>query len=310
MSDETPIDGSGGSDGIEPVSILEEMQRSYLDYAMSVIVSRALPDVRDGLKPVHRRILYAMHEGGFHWNRKYVKSSRIVGDVMGKYHPHGDAAIYDAMVRMAQDWSLRVPLVDGQGNFGSIDGDPPANAVRIGPRVYLRPIQKSDAEIAAAASLRDPDTNWSNGPYAFSAGTFWNDVRDDQAPTPPKRVDFAVCLRESDTLIGFVGLLHIDYTHRFGETASEMIDPEYRGGGYGSEAKHLVLDYAFNTLGLHMVQSWVLFENTRSAAALRKQGYREAGRINWHYSNNGTFDNWAVFDYLADEWRAMPHVER
>jgi len=126
LSDETPIDGSGGNDGIEPVSILEEMQRSYLDYAMSVIVSRALPDVRDGLKPVHRRILYAMHEGGFHWNRKYVKSSRIVGDVMGKYHPHGDAAIYDAMVRMAQDWSLRVPLVDGQGNFGSIDGDPPA----------------------------------------------------------------------------------------------------------------------------------------------------------------------------------------
>ena len=102
------------------------MQRSYLDYAMSVIVSRALPDVRDGLKPVHRRILYAMHEGGFHWNRKYVKSSRIVGDVMGKYHPHGDAAIYDAMVRMAQDWSMRLPLIDGQGNFGSIDGDPPA----------------------------------------------------------------------------------------------------------------------------------------------------------------------------------------
>ncbi|MAW85736.1 MAG: DNA gyrase subunit A [Phyllobacteriaceae bacterium] len=113
-------------EGIEPVSIIEEMQRSYLDYAMSVIVSRALPDVRDGLKPVHRRILYAMHEGGFHWNRKYVKSSRIVGDVMGKYHPHGDAAIYDAMVRMAQDWSMRLPLIDGQGNFGSIDGDPPA----------------------------------------------------------------------------------------------------------------------------------------------------------------------------------------
>jgi DNA gyrase/topoisomerase IV subunit A len=93
--------------GIEPVSIIEEMQRSYLDYAMSVIVSRALPDVRDGLKPVHRRILYAMHEGGYHWNRKYVKSSRIVGDVMGKYHPHGDQSIYDAMVRMAQHWSMR-----------------------------------------------------------------------------------------------------------------------------------------------------------------------------------------------------------
>ena len=127
MNDETPTGGAGGATpGIEPISILEEMQRSYLDYAMSVIVSRALPDVRDGLKPVHRRILYAMHESGYHWNRKYVKSSRIVGDVMGKYHPHGDSAIYDAMVRMAQDWSLRLPLVDGQGNFGSIDGDPPA----------------------------------------------------------------------------------------------------------------------------------------------------------------------------------------
>ena len=105
---------------------MEEMQRSYLDYAMSVIVSRALPDVRDGLKPVHRRILYAAHESGYHWNRKYVKSARPVADVMGKYHPHGDASIYDALVRMAQHWSLRVPLIDGQGNFGSIDGDPPA----------------------------------------------------------------------------------------------------------------------------------------------------------------------------------------
>lgn len=102
------------------------MQRSYLDYAMSVIVSRALPDVRDGLKPVHRRILYASHESGYHWNRKYVKSARPVADVMGKYHPHGDASIYDALVRMAQDWSMSSPLIDGQGNFGSIDGDPPA----------------------------------------------------------------------------------------------------------------------------------------------------------------------------------------
>jgi DNA gyrase, A subunit len=105
---------------------MEEMQRSYLDYAMSVIVSRALPDVRDGLKPVHRRILYSMAEMGVDWNKKYVKSARVTGDVMGKYHPHGDAAIYDALARMAQDWSLRLPLIDGQGNFGSVDGDPPA----------------------------------------------------------------------------------------------------------------------------------------------------------------------------------------
>ncbi len=105
---------------------MEEMQRSYLDYAMSVIVSRALPDVRDGLKPVHRRILYGMNELGLDWNKKYVKSARVTGDVMGKYHPHGDAAIYDALARMAQPWSLRMPLIDGQGNFGSVDGDPPA----------------------------------------------------------------------------------------------------------------------------------------------------------------------------------------
>ena len=111
---------------ITPVSLKDEMERSYLDYAMSVIVARALPDVRDGLKPVHRRILYAMKESGYDWNRAYKKSARIVGDVMGKYHPHGDTAIYDAMVRMAQDFSMRLQLIDGQGNFGSMDGDPPA----------------------------------------------------------------------------------------------------------------------------------------------------------------------------------------
>jgi len=111
---------------VELVSLEEEMKRSYLDYAMSVIVSRALPDVRDGLKPVQRRILYAMREGGYDIGRPYRKSARIVGDVMGKYHPHGDAAIYDAMVRMAQPFSMRLPLIDGQGNFGSMDGDPPA----------------------------------------------------------------------------------------------------------------------------------------------------------------------------------------
>ncbi|HJQ63122.1 MAG TPA: DNA topoisomerase (ATP-hydrolyzing), partial [Burkholderiales bacterium] len=106
-----------------PVSLEEEMRRSYLDYAMSVIVGRALPDVRDGLKPVHRRILFAMHEANTVWNRPYVKCARVVGDVLGKYHPHGDAATYEALVRMAQDFSMRYPLIDGQGNFGSVDGD-------------------------------------------------------------------------------------------------------------------------------------------------------------------------------------------
>ncbi len=111
---------------IEEVAIENEMKTSYLDYSMSVIIGRAIPDIRDGLKPVHRRCLFSMHQTGSHHNQPYKKSARIVGDVMGKYHPHGDAAIYDTIVRMAQDFSLRYPLVDGQGNFGSIDGDPPA----------------------------------------------------------------------------------------------------------------------------------------------------------------------------------------
>jgi len=122
--DERPA--GGGPFDIKPVSITDEMKRSYLDYAMSVIVSRALPDVRDGLKPVHRRILFSMRENNFTPERPYNKSSRVTGDVMGKYHPHGDLAIYDALVRMAQDFSMRLPLIDGQGNFGSVDGDPPA----------------------------------------------------------------------------------------------------------------------------------------------------------------------------------------
>lgn len=126
MNDQIVPPDSGNPNGIEPVNIIEEMQRSYLDYAMSVIVSRALPDVRDGMKPVHRRILYAMNMMGLSYNKPYRKSAGVVGEVMGKFHPHGDASIYDALVRMAQDFSLRVPLVDGQGNFGSIDGDPPA----------------------------------------------------------------------------------------------------------------------------------------------------------------------------------------
>src|SRR5512137_160911 len=111
---------------VQSVDIEHEMRGAYLDYAMSVIVARALPDARDGLKPAHRRILYAMHDMGLRSNTAYKKSARIVGEVLGKYHPHGDAAVYDAMARMAQDFSMRYLLVDGQGNFGSIDGDAPA----------------------------------------------------------------------------------------------------------------------------------------------------------------------------------------
>jgi DNA gyrase subunit A len=137
---------------VVPVSLEEEMKSSYIDYAMSVIVARALPDVKDGLKPVHRRVLFGMHELGVPFNKPYKKSARIVGEVLGKYHPHGDTAVYDSMVRMVQDFSLRYPLVDGQGNFGSIDGDSPA-AMRY-----------TEARLARMADemLRDLDKNTVN----------------------------------------------------------------------------------------------------------------------------------------------------
>src|SRR5215213_8318880 len=120
MADETETGVAVPGDRIEQL----DMQRSYLDYAMSVIVGRALPEVRDGLKPVHRRVIYAMYDGGYRPDRAFSKCTRIVGDVMGQYHPHGDGAIYDTLVRMAQEFSLRLMLIDGQGNFGSVDGDP------------------------------------------------------------------------------------------------------------------------------------------------------------------------------------------
>ncbi len=126
MTDTTLPPGDAAGDRIEPVDIQQEMQRSYIDYAMSVIVGRALPEVRDGLKPVHRRVLYAMFDSGFRPDRSHAKSARSVAETMGNYHPHGDASIYDTLVRMAQPWSLRYPLVDGQGNFGSPGNDPPA----------------------------------------------------------------------------------------------------------------------------------------------------------------------------------------
>ena len=120
------IGGPTGASSIIPINIEDEMRRSYLDYSMSVIIGRALPDVRDGLKPVHRRILYTMHDMGLQHNKKYTKCAKVVGQAMGVFHPHGDSAIYDTMVRLAQPFSLRYPMIDGQGNFGSVDGDPPA----------------------------------------------------------------------------------------------------------------------------------------------------------------------------------------
>src|SRR3989338_9234298 len=159
---QTPAEKSVGR--IEPIKLVDEMQNSYLDYAMSVIVSRALPDVRDGLKPVHRRILYAMWGLGLKHNAKFLKSARVVGDVMGKYHPHGDTAIYDSLVRMAQDFSMRHQLVHGQGNFGSMDGDSAAAMRYTEAKLYaiseelLSDIEKNTVDFAPNydGSTREP----------------------------------------------------------------------------------------------------------------------------------------------------------
>src|SRR6266849_5463162 len=137
-----------------PISLEEEMRRSYLDYAMSVIVGRALPDVRDGLKPVHRRVLFAMHEANNVWNRPYVKCARVVGEVLGKYHPHGDAATYEALVRMAQDFSMRYPLIDGQGNFGSIDAGSTASPPKYSPTSRRKPSTSPRTTTARSGSRR------------------------------------------------------------------------------------------------------------------------------------------------------------
>ncbi len=164
-----PTDENGRSDGpsdIRPVSITEEMKKSYLDYAMSVIVARALPDARDGLKPVHRRILYSMHENGHTPDKKYVKCAHVVGDVMGKYHPHGDQSIYDALVRMVQDFSMRVPLIDGQGNFGSVDGDNPAAYRYTECRLarpameLLRDLDKDTVDFASPITIIPSTSRW------------------------------------------------------------------------------------------------------------------------------------------------------
>jgi RimJ/RimL family protein N-acetyltransferase len=185
-------------------------------------------------------------------------------------------------------------------------GDPPANAIRIGPRVYLRPPQESDAQAMAHWSAREIDPSWDNGrwPAGREGAARW--FRNMQKETPPETIDFAVCLRETDEFLGLVGVLDIDYRNGYGESASMILNPTYREAGYGSEAKHLMFDYAFNTVGLHALQSWVMFQTPRSAAALRKQGYRDAGRDHWIGFRDGRFVNFLAFDLLASDWRAMP----
>lgn len=189
------------------------------------------------------------------------------------------------------------------------EADPPPNALRIGPRVYLRAPQESDGRAMAHWSMREIDSSWDNGRFPLGATGAASWIASWQKPTPQKSFDVAVCLRETDEFIGLVGLLEVNYLHRFGESASMLMNPAYREAGYGSEAKHLMLDYVFNVLDIHAIQSWVMFENPRSAAALRKQGYREAGREHWIRWRGGCFVSFAAFDLLASDWRDMPRLD-
>ncbi len=188
------------------------------------------------------------------------------------------------------------------------DGDPPPQAVMVGPRVYLRAAQMEDAEPFARWSRQETEPFWSAGRFVDSPVGFQRWVQEEHKADLPGNVGWAVCLRENDELIGIVGIDDLDYIHRTGETGSYIGRPEYRGGGYGSEAKNLLLEWCFTRLNLHMIRSHVIFPNTRSAAALRKQGYKEAGRYNWDFNLNGTFGNAVVFDLLAEEWRALPRA--
>jgi RimJ/RimL family protein N-acetyltransferase len=190
-----------------------------------------------------------------------------------------------------------------------LDGDPPRNALMVGKRVYLRPEEPDDADKVAQLLRQETESFFEIGRHLNSSVQIRKWIEEGQKPDWPSTFGFAVCLRETDEAIGWVGLIDVDYQQRSAETGSRFNHTDYRGGGYGSEAKQLLLEFAFERLGLHMVESWVIFPNTRSAAALRKQGYREAGRVNWLYPFEGGLGNCVVFDLLAEEWRAMPRKE-
>lgn len=189
--------------------------------------------------------------------------------------------------------------------YGTVDGAPPTNAVMVGPRVYLRSLEMSDAPGVIAAQRRETETFFDEGRLPWSAARLRQHYRRISKDDPPEWVRFAVCLRETGEHIGSNGLMGISPIHRTAETESNFHNAAYRGAGYGSEAKQLLLAYAFERLGLHSVHSWVWGPNTRSAAALRKQGYRESGRVHWSGTKNGEWTHAYTFDFLAEEWREM-----
>ncbi len=191
----------------------------------------------------------------------------------------------------------------------TLDGEPPRNAIAVGERVYLKPIDKEDAEEMASWSRKETETFYGHSRTIYSTLNHIERRLTDQKQKWPVNIGFAVRLRENDAFIGEVAVLDVDYVNRYAESASWMYHTGYRGGGYGSEAKHLLLEYAFDTLGLLAVESFVSDENLRSAAALRKQGYREVGQLHWTYSADGGYRGDAIFLLTADAWRALPRAK-
>ncbi len=189
--------------------------------------------------------------------------------------------------------------------YGTLGGDPPTNAVMVGPRVYLRPIEMEDAPVIVAGQRRETETFFDDGRLPGSVARMRQHTRDLVKDDIQEWVRFAVCLRETGEIIGTNGIDSVDLINRTAETETFFHNAAYRGGGYGSEAKQLLLAYAFERLGLHSVYSWVWGPNTRSAAALRKQGYRECGRVFWAGTKNGEYTHAYTFDFLAEEWREM-----
>ena len=189
--------------------------------------------------------------------------------------------------------------------YGTVDGIPPTNAVMVGPRVYLRPLELVDAPAIVAGQRREAETFFDDGRTPGSATRLRQHIRGLSKDDPPGWIRFAVCLRETDEIIGVNGIDSVDLINRTAETETFFHSAAHRNGGYGSEAKQLLLAYAFERLGLHSVYSWVWGPNTRSAAALRKQGYRECGRVFWAGTKNGEYTHAYTFDFLADEWREM-----
>lgn len=222
------------------------------------------------------------------------------------------AYLSDAWIeRIGHPMEVQVPT-SGNGDLWPVPdrvtlaSDPPKQAVSVGQRVYLRPQDKTDAKKFVNGHRMETETFYDIGRSLFSLAE-WEEFISSQADEDyPTSLWFEVCLRENDESIGSVGLLDIDYVNRTAETGSHFYSADHRGKGYGSEAKHLLLEYSFEVLGMHMVTSFVLFPNTRSAAALRKQGYTQAGRVCWNYTYEGGFGNMLSFDLLADEWRALP----